>query len=119
MHVAFAEAAQECCVPADFATKVLCNFTVATFARVASSAEACETVFQELLVEGHFDAGPASERIQAMASLRPRLLLKTCRSAEQLSPWRPLFLQNQLQGQLPPRATLPQAWDGTKHGRPS
>ena len=70
MDAAFAETAQECSVPADFASTVLGGFTVATFARVASTQEACESVFRELLVEGHLDSSPASERIQALASLR-------------------------------------------------
>ena len=84
MDVAFAEAAQECSMPSDFATTtVLANFTVPTFARIASSLEACESVFQELLAEGHLDSGTASERIQAVASLR--LLLNKCRAEEQLA----------------------------------
>ena len=83
MDAAFAETAQECSVPADFASTVLSGFTVATVARVASTQEACESVFRELLVEGHLDASPASERIQALASLR--LLLNRCRFEEQLA----------------------------------
>ena len=83
MDATFAETAQECSVPADFASTVLGGFTVATFARVASAQEACESVFRELLVEGHLDSSPASERIQALASLR--LLLNRCRSEEQLA----------------------------------
>ena len=39
--------------------------------------------FGELLVEGHLDSGPPSERIQALASLR--LLFNRCRSEEQLA----------------------------------
>ena len=44
MDAALAEAAQECFVPADFATTVLGlgSFTVDTFARIASSEEACD-----------------------------------------------------------------------------
>ena len=83
MDATFAEAAQECSVPADFASTVLAGFSVATFARVASAREACESVFSELLIEGHLDSSPASERIQALASLR--LLLNRRRSEEQLA----------------------------------
>ena len=56
------------CLP-DFASSVLSAFSVATFARVASAREASEAVFGELLVEGHLDSGPPSERIQALALL--------------------------------------------------
>ena len=51
MDATFAEVAQECSVPADFASSVLSAFSVATFARVASTREACEAVFGELLVK--------------------------------------------------------------------
>ena len=83
MDATFAEAAQECSVPSDFASTVLTAFSVATFARVASTRESSEAVFAELLVEGHLDSAPASERIQALASLR--LLFNRCRSEEQLA----------------------------------
>ena len=83
MDVTFAEVAQECSVPADFASSVLSAFSVATFARVASTREASEAVFGELLVEGQLDSGPPSERIQALASLR--LLLNRCRSEDLLA----------------------------------
>ena len=83
MDIAFAEAAQEARVPPEFATAVLSNFSVAAFARVASSQEASEVVFQELLAEGNLDSAAASERIQAAASLTwlrlmPHLLPNPC-----------------------------------------
>ena len=53
------------------------------FARVASTREGCEAVFGELFLEGHLDSSPASERIQALASLR--FLFNRCRSEEQLA----------------------------------
>ena len=108
MDATFAEVAQECSVPADFASTVLSAFSVATFARVASAREGCESVFGELLVEGHLDSSPASERIQALASLR--LLFNRCRSEEQLAsleaPPPPEVVPPAPAGSTPPAAGL-------------
>ena len=104
MDATFAEAAQECSVPSDFASTVLSAFSVATFARVASTRESSEAVFAELLVnEGHLDSAPASERIQALASLR--LLFNRC-SEEQLS---------SLEAPLAPDTGLPAAASTAPH----